>query len=67
WLPQYGAAIAAAKERLANGPLVPTREGYKGAARLAVKSVEEMRLDREAANKNAAESDKGQDRAVAKP
>jgi len=66
WLPQYGAAIAEAKERLANGPRVPTREGYQGAARLRVKTVEEMRQDREAANKNAAEADKGKDRAEAK-
>ncbi|WP_309120572.1 alpha-glucosidase/alpha-galactosidase [Paenibacillus sp.] len=66
WLPQYGAAIQEAKERLAKGPLLPTREGYKGAARLAVKTVEEMKLDREAANKNAAEADKGKDRAEAK-
>lgn len=66
WLPQYGAAIAAAKERLAKGPLVPTREGYQGAARLAVKSVEEMARDREAARKMAAESDKGQDREATK-
>jgi len=42
WLPQYGPAIAAAKERLAKGPLLPTRD-YKGAARLEVRSVEEMK------------------------
>ncbi|MCI3921240.1 alpha-glucosidase/alpha-galactosidase [Paenibacillus sp. TRM 82003] len=62
WLPQYGPAIAAAKERLAKGPLLPTREGYRGAARLQVKSVDEMKLDREAANRNAGESDKGKER-----
>lgn len=61
WLPQYKEAIAAAKERLATGPLVPTRN-YEGAARLRVKTVEEMRADRQAANKNAGESDKGEDR-----
>ncbi len=44
---------------------MPTREGYKGAARLKVKSVEEMQQDRDAANKNAGESDKGKDRAKA--
>lgn len=35
WLPQYKEAIAAAKERLAQDPehLIPTREGYRGAAR----------------------------------
>ncbi len=62
WLPQYGEAIAAAKERLETGPLLPTRSDYKGAARLKVKTVEEMQQDREAANKNAGESDKGQER-----
>jgi len=64
WLPQYSEAIAAAKKRLAEGPLLPTREGYMGAARLHVKTVEEMLLDREAASKNAGEADKGKDRAV---
>jgi len=62
WLPQYGDAIAEAKERLASGNLIPTREGNQGAARLKVKSVEEMQQDRDAANKNAGESDKGKDR-----
>ncbi len=62
WLPQYAGAIAAAKKRLAEGPLLPTREGYKGAVRLKVKTVEEMRQDREAANRNAGESDKGKER-----
>ncbi|MDQ6418539.1 alpha-glucosidase/alpha-galactosidase [Paenibacillus sp. LHD-117] len=61
WLPQYGDAIEAAKKRLEEGPLLPTRD-YKGAARLKVKTVEEMKQDREAANRNAGESDKGQDR-----
>jgi len=65
WLPQYGEAIAAAKKRLADGPLLPTREGYRGAARQQVKTVEEMRADRKAANRNAGASDKGQDRAKA--
>ncbi|MEK4662278.1 alpha-glucosidase/alpha-galactosidase [Priestia sp. FSL H7-0729] len=61
WLPQYGAAIAAAEARLAGGDLIPTKE-YEGAARLKVKTVEEMQQDRDAANKNAGESDKGKDR-----
>jgi len=64
WLPQYGAAIAAAKQRLAAGDLIPTRQ-YDGAARLKVKSVEEMQQDRAAASRNAAEADKGKDRAKA--
>ena len=58
WLPQYKAAIAAAKARLAAGNLIPTREGYQGAARLHTKTVEEMEADREAATKQAAEADK---------
>ena len=62
WLPQYKSAIAAAKERLANGPRVPTREGYRGAARLEVKSVEELRQKREEMNKMVNASDKGQER-----
>lgn len=61
WLPQYGAAIAEARQRLAAGDLIPTRP-YEGAARLKVKTVEEMQLDRDAANKNAGQSDKGKDR-----
>lgn len=61
WLPQYGVAIAAAEARLASGDLIPTKE-YEGAARLKVKTVEEMKQDRDAANKNAGESDKGKDR-----
>ncbi|MCL6602693.1 MAG: alpha-glucosidase/alpha-galactosidase [Paenibacillus sp.] len=62
WLPQYGKAIAKAKETLASGNLIPTAVNYEGAARLKVKSVEEMQQDRDAANKNAGESDKGKDR-----
>ncbi|WNQ12603.1 alpha-glucosidase/alpha-galactosidase [Paenibacillus aurantius] len=65
WLPQYGEAIQAAKARLASGPLVPTRD-YRGAARLEVKTVEEMRKNREEANKNAGESDKALERPAAK-
>ncbi len=41
WLPQYAAAIPAARERLARGR-VPTR-AWEGAARVAVRSVEELR------------------------
>jgi alpha-galactosidase len=63
WLPQYGAAIAAAKERLASGSLLPTREGYQGAARLHTKTVEEMEEAREEARKLASQADKAQDRA----
>ncbi len=47
WLPQYTQAISEAKQRLAEGKKVPTRENYLGAARLQVKSIEEIRLDRQ--------------------
>ena len=47
WLPQYTEAIEAAKKNLAEGPLLPTKEGYEGAARLKVKTVEEMALEAE--------------------
>jgi len=65
WLPQYGDAIAAAKKRQEEETRLPTREGYRGAARLHVKTVEEMQHDRESANKNAGEADKGKERAKA--
>ena len=58
WLPQYKEAIAAAKKRLAEGSLIPTREGYEGAARLHTKTVDEMAADKRAAKENAANADK---------
>lgn len=63
WLPQYEGAISEAKERQASAQRIPTREGYAGAARQHVKTVDEMKEDRESANKNAREADKGKDRA----
>ncbi|MCM3631510.1 alpha-glucosidase/alpha-galactosidase [Paenibacillus glycanilyticus] len=65
WLPQYKDAIAAAEERLASGNLLPTRENYQGAARLKTKSIEELSQDREAATRNAIESDKAKERPAA--
>ncbi|QGG55973.1 alpha-glucosidase/alpha-galactosidase [Paenibacillus sp. B01] len=62
WLPQYGEAIAAAKERLAAGNLIPTRE-YEGAARLQTKTLEQMQAARDEADANAREADKGKRRA----
>lgn len=66
WLPQYEKAIAEAKARLesgkAAGTLLPTRIGYEGSARLRIKSVDEMRADRDSANKNAGETDKAKER-----
>jgi alpha-galactosidase len=61
WLPQYKDSISEAKKRLASDELVPTRD-YRGAARIKVKSVEEMRKNREEANQNARESDKAKER-----
>jgi alpha-galactosidase len=45
WLPQYREAIIAAKTRLKNGNRIPVRKGYKGAARLEVKSVEALQAE----------------------
>ena len=64
WLPQYKEAIARAKRRLASGNLIPTKD-YKGAARLPVKTVEEMAKNREEATRNAAEADKAKQRPAA--
>lgn len=49
WLPQYKEAIAVAKDRFARSNLLPTREGYRGAARLKEKTVEEMAQEKEKA------------------
>jgi alpha-galactosidase len=60
WLPQYGEAIEAARERLADtNNCIPTKEGFKGAARMKTRSVEELAQDAEEARKNAANADKG--------
>ena len=48
WLPQYKKAIAEAKKRRKKGKLLPTKEGYQGAVRLHVKTVEEMKQDNKA-------------------
>lgn len=62
WLPQYAAEVPKAKARLAeaeqNGTRVNLRE-TRGAARLEVKSVEELAKDKAAARANAAAADKG--------
>lgn len=55
---QYEAAAAKARERLESGDLIPTDDDYQGAARLKIKSVEEIREDEEA-KRMAAETDKG--------
>lgn len=58
WLPQYKGEIPAAKKRLASEERLGTKEGYKGAARLHVKSVAEMAADKKAARANAGAADK---------
>ena len=66
WLPQYGKAIAEAKARLEAGKiagtLLSTNTGYEGSARLKIKTIDEMRADKEASNKNAGETDKAKER-----
>ncbi|MGD0004557.1 MAG: alpha-glucosidase/alpha-galactosidase [Anaerolineaceae bacterium] len=61
WLPQYASEIPAAKARLdqavANGTRVKTRE-YQGAARLHVKTVEEMARDKAESRAIAGAADK---------
>jgi alpha-galactosidase len=57
WLPQYRKAIAEAKRRAYGGKRLPTR-AFRGAARLATKSVKEMAKDRETSTRLASESEK---------
>ena len=45
WLPQYRQAISEAKRRLASGDLIPTKD-YRGAARLRVRTPEELAAER---------------------
>ena len=47
WLPQYEQAIVKAKERLASGNLIKPNNDYQGAARLHIKTLDEMALDAE--------------------
>lgn len=58
WLPQYAEAIAAAKERFAHGPLLPTKDDYTGAVRIHTKTVDELAADKRKATANAAAADK---------
>ncbi|MBK1879333.1 alpha-glucosidase/alpha-galactosidase [Pelagicoccus mobilis] len=60
WMPQYKEAIVGAKERLADAEnLLPTKDGYKGAARLKTRSVEELAEDKESIRALATKHDKG--------
>jgi alpha-galactosidase len=58
WLPQYRRAVAEARRRLARGPRLRTRAGYRGAARLRVKTVAELRAQAARARQRAAAADK---------
>lgn len=58
WLPQYSESINVTKARLANGPKLPYRGNTEGAAKLKVKTIDELARDKEAARENAAASEK---------
>ena len=66
WLPQYKNQIKAAKKRMKSGRLIKTKDDYIGAARLNIKTVEEMSEDKAAAKKNAGAADKAEERPAAK-
>lgn len=57
---------AIATTRLAKGKAIPTKQGYAGAARLHTKTIEEMRADKAASQKNAEATDKAKERPAAK-
>ena len=63
WLPQYSAAIPAAKARLnahvSAGTRVKTMEGFEDMARLHTKTFEEISAQKEVARKNSQAGDKG--------
>ena len=62
WLPQYAAAIAPAKQRLADAEREGTRvalQQTRGAVRIDVKTVDEMARDKEASRASAQAADKG--------
>ncbi|WP_226526757.1 alpha-glucosidase/alpha-galactosidase [Metabacillus niabensis] len=61
WLPQYSKAISEAKYRLEAKQLIPTKN-YKGAARLKIKTIEEMAENKEESTKNASAADKAKER-----
>ncbi len=47
WLPQYKSAIEKAKKELSMNNLIPTNDGYKGAARLKEKTAEEVAQEKD--------------------
>ncbi len=54
WLPQYKEAVKQAETRIKAGLKIKTDTKVKGAARLKVRSIEEMQKDKEAVKKTAA-------------
>ncbi len=64
YLPQYAPEIEKAKARLAHGPKVAYRP--TAGTRIVEKTVEEMKLNKEEARKNAAEADKAKMRPAEK-
>lgn len=58
WLPQYSQAITTAKDLFAKGDLLPTKEGYQGAARLHVKNIDELAEQKAKSTENAQASAK---------
>jgi alpha-galactosidase len=58
WLPQFADEIEPARARLKQCPRLARFPGYRGAARLETKSIEQMEADRAASTKNAAAADK---------
>lgn len=58
WLPQFKKEVPRAKKRLAAAKPLGTKKG-RGAARIAVKSVDQMRRHAHAARRNADAADKG--------
>jgi alpha-galactosidase len=63
WLPQYRDDIPRARTRLEEAERTGTRvrlRDWQGAARLPVRTVEELAADAAAARANAAAADKGQ-------
>lgn len=57
WLPQYKKAVSAARRRLKQSKLVPAKRS-KGAARIKVRTISELKKDAEKVRKTAAAADK---------
>jgi len=60
WLPQYRRAIAAARARLRRGPRLPTRQGFRGAARLRVRTPAELAREADRARARVLAADKAE-------